>query len=216
MERSTANDTMITAAWDREWVGWHISWSAVVAGALAGLVAAVLFSFIATAVGAHKAVDARILKWADVGPTTIIFSVFGAFLASAIGGWVAARISGARRSEPAILQGVMAWLVSIAIVVFLAALAGGSGLLAGSFLGQLTPPGAPAAAPAAGAAAAVVDPNVAIAIRNAAIASVLGLLIGLMGSVVGGWMGSGERMHPYHYRTRHLNRATRTDARSSL
>ena len=215
MERSTSNDPMVNAAWDREWVGWHISWSAVVAGALAGLIAAVLFSFIATAVGAHKAVDARILKWADVGPTTIIFSVFGAFLASAIGGWVAARVSGARRAEPAILQGVIAWLVSMALVVFLAALAGGSGLLAGSYLGQLTPPGAPAAA-LAGAAPAVVDPNVAIAIRNAAMASVLGMLIGLMGSVVGGWMGSGERMHPYHYRTRDAHRAPRPDIRSSL
>lgn len=215
MERSTTTDPMVNAAWDREWVGWHISWTAVVAGALAGLIAAVLFSFIATAVGAHKAVDARILKWADVGPTTIIFSVFGAFLASAIGGWVAARVSGARRAEPAILQGVMAWLVSMALVVFLAALAGGSGLLAGSYLGQLTPPGAPAAA-VASAAPAVVDPNVAIAIRNAAIASVLGMLIGLMGSVVGGWMGSGERMHPYHYRTRDAHRVSRTDVRSSL
>lgn len=215
MERSTTNDPMVSAAWDREWVGWHISWSAVVTGALAGLIAAVLFSFIATAVGAHKAIDARILKWADVGPTTIIFSVFGAFLASAIGGWVAARVSGARRAEPAILQGVIAWLVSMALVVFLAALAGGSGLLAGSYLGQLTPPGAPAAA-AAGAAPAVVDPNVAIAIRNAALASVLGMLIGLMGSVVGGWMGSGERMHPYHYRTRDAHRVPRTDVRSSL
>lgn len=214
MERSTANDPMVSAAWDREWVGWHISWSAVVAGALAGLVAAVLFSFIATGVGAQKAVDARILKWADVGPVTVIFSVLGAFLASVIGGWVAARISGARRAELAILQGVVAWLVSIALVVLLAALAGGHGLLAGSFLGQLTPPGAPA--PAVAGAAAVVDPNVAIAIRNAAIASALGLLIGLMGSVVGGWMGSGERMHPYHYRTRHLDRTARTDAGSSL
>ena len=117
--------------------------------------------------------------------------------------------------EPAILQGVSAWLVSMALVVFLGALAGGSGLLAGSDLGQLTPPGAPAAA-VAGAAAAVVDPNVAIAIRNAALASVLGMLIGLMGSVVGGWMGSGERMHPYHYRTRDAHRAPRTDVRSSL
>jgi len=215
MERSPTNDPMVNAAWDREWVGWHISWSAVVAGALAGLVAAVLFSFIATAVGAHKAVDARILKWADIGPVTLIFSVFGAFLASAIGGWVAARVSGARRAEPAILQGVVAWLVSIALVVFLAALAGGSGLLAGSYLGQLTPPGAPTAA-IAGAAPAVVDPNAAIAIRNAAIASILGMLIGLMGSVVGGWMGSGERMHPYHYRTRDAHRTSQTDVRSSL
>ena len=75
-------------------------------GALAGLVAAVLFSLIALAVGAHKAVDDRTLKWADVGPATIIFSVLGAFFASVIGAWVAAKMSGARRAEPAILHGV--------------------------------------------------------------------------------------------------------------
>jgi len=182
-------------SWDASWRGWHLDWSAVWAGALTMLVAGALFSFIALAVGAQKAVDARVLKWADVPLVTIVFSVLGAFLASAIGAWVAARMSGARLAEPAVLHGVVAWLVLMGIVMTLAAF-GGAHSFAGGYLGNLTPPGAPA--PSAGTP---VDPNAAIAIRNAAVGSVLGILIGLMGAVVGGWIASGEPLTLAHYRT---------------
>jgi hypothetical protein len=192
VERAAARDGY---GWDASWTGWHLNWGSVFLGALAGLVAAVLFSLIALAVGAHKAVDDRILKWADLGPVTIIFSVFGAFFASVIGAWVAAKMSGARRAEPAILHGVAAWLVSMAIVLLFAALSGAN-TLGGGYLGGLTPPGAPAPANTP------VDPNTAIAIRNAAVGSVLGILIGLMGAVVGGWFASGEPMNVNYYRTR--------------
>ena len=180
--------------WDDTWSGWHLDWGAVWVGALTMLIAAVLFSFLATAVGAQKAVDARVLKWAEVPIVTLIFSVFGAFLASAIGAWVAGRMSGARLAEPAILHGVAAWLVVMGIVVTLAALAGAH-TFAGGYLGNMTPPGAPAPT------GAPVDPNAAIAIRNAAVGSVLGILIGLMGAVVGAWIASGERLDSLaHYR----------------
>ena len=180
--------------WDDTWSGWHLDWGAVWVGALTMLIAAVLFSFLATAVGAQKAVDARVLKWAEVPIVTLIFSVFGAFLASAIGAWVAGRMSGARLAEPAILHGVAAWLVVMGIVVTLAALAGAH-TFAGGYLGNMTPPGAPAPT------GAPVDPNAAIAIRNAAVGSILGILIGLMGAVVGAWIASGERLDSLaHYR----------------
>lgn len=180
--------------WDDSWSGWHLDWGAVWVGALTMLIAAVLFSFLATAVGAQKAVDARVLKWSEVPIVTLFFSVFGAFLASAIGAWVAARMSGARLAEPAILQGVAAWLVVMAMVVTLAALAGAH-TFAGGYLGNMTPPGAPAPT------GAPVDPNAAIAIRNAAVGSILGILIGLMGAVVGAWIASGERLDSLaHYR----------------
>lgn len=181
--------------WDRSWVGWHVDWGAVWLGALAGVVAAVAFGLLATAVGAHKAVDDRVLKFADVGPVTIIFSVLGAFLSAALGGWVAGRVAGARRAEPGILHGVAAWLVSMGIVLLLASL-GGAHVFSGGYLGGLTPPGAPTPG------GAPVDPNTAIAIRNAAVGAILGILIGLMGATVGGWLASGEPMHPYHYKTR--------------
>lgn len=202
MDRMDRPDVTVrrTTYWDPSWTGWHLDWGAVWVGALAMLVAGVAFALIALAVGAHKAVDDRVLRWADTSVSTIGFSVFGAFLAAAIGAWVAARMSGARWAEPAILQGVAAWLVLMGIVVFLATL-GGAHTLAGGYLGGLTPPGAPAPTGPAP------DPNTAIAARNSALGSVIGILIGLMGAVVGGWLGSGERMHPYHFRTRDTYRA---------
>jgi hypothetical protein len=38
------------------------------------------------------------------------------------------------------------------------------------------------------------DPNVAMAARNSALGAVTALLIGLIGSLIGGWMASGEPM----------------------
>ncbi|HEV2248889.1 MAG TPA: hypothetical protein VGT60_00080 [Candidatus Limnocylindria bacterium] len=197
--------------WNDAWSGWHLDWGAVWVGALAMLIAAVLFSFISVAVGAQKAVDARVLKWADVPAATVIFSVLGAFLASALGAWVAARMSGARLAEPAILHGVAAWLVVMTMVMFLAALASNANSLAGGYLGNMTPPGAPA--PASGP----VDPNAAIAIRNAAVGSVLGMLIGLMGAVIGAWIGSGDKLDIWNTATRgHYRRADRWTAAGDI
>ena len=193
--------------WDSSWTGWHLDWSAVWVGALAMLIAGALFSLIALGVGAQKAVDGRVLKWADVPIVTIAFSVFGAFLASAIGAWVAGRMSGARLAEPAILHGVAAWLVLMGIVLTLAALAGGHSF-AGGYLGNLTPPGAPAPTPGA-----PVDPNGAVAVRNAALGSVLGILIGLMGAVVGAWIASGERLDSLAHYRRNDRWTTAGDAR---
>lgn len=184
-----------TRYWDDTWHGWHLDWSAVWAGALTMLVLAAMFSFIAVAVGAQKAVSGGVVHWADVPIVTIAFSVFGAFLASAAGAYVAGRMSGARLAEPAILHGVVAWLVLMGIVMFFAAL-GGAHSFSGGYLGNLTPPGAPTPAPAT-----AVDPNAALAIRNAALGSVIGILVGLMGAVIGGWIASGERLDSIaHYR----------------
>jgi hypothetical protein len=47
-----------------------------------------------------------------------------------------------------------------------------------------------------------VDPNVATAARNGALATFTTLLIGLVGSVIGGWMASGEPMTFHHYAMR--------------
>jgi len=40
----------------------------------------------------------------------------------------------------------------------------------------------------------MVESAAALAARNAALGALTALLLGLVGSVVGGWMGSGERM----------------------
>jgi len=48
-------------------------------------------------------------------------------------------------------------------------------------------------------------PDIAAAVRNGALAAVAALLLGLVGSVIGGWMASGEPMTLRHYRRRDLD-----------
>ena len=49
--------------------------------------------------------------------------------------------------------------------------------------------------------------KIAIIARNGAMAAFAALLLGLIGSVIGGWMASGERMTFTHYRTRTTTRS---------
>jgi hypothetical protein len=148
-------------------VPWPLSWSAVWVGTLSAVALA------------------------------LVFSVLGSFLAFALGGWVAAKVAGLRRSESAMLHGAIAWVVAVPILVVLASM--GAASYFGGWYGGLA--GLPPAA-AAQAFAAAPDPAAAMAARNAALAAVTALLLGLMGGVVGGWMGSGEPMTFTHYRTR--------------
>lgn len=175
---------------------WPISWSAVWAGTLSAIALALIIGLVAIAIGAHR-VGGSFGTWHEVGLMALAFSVLGSFLAFAVGGWVAAKVVGARRSETAMLHGAVAWLVAVPILVVLASL--GAAPYFGGWYGGLA--GLPPAA-AAQAFAAAQDPTMALAARNAALAAVTALLLGLMGSVVGGWMGSGEPMTFTHYRTR--------------
>jgi len=124
----------------------------------------------------------------------MIFSVGGAFFAFAAGGWVAARIVGARRSEPAMLHAAIAWLVTIPIMLALGAL-GATAMYGGWYAGLV-------AGAATWATTAPSTPEMAAAVRNSALATVAALLLGLVGSVIGGWMASGEPMRLGYYRRR--------------
>ena len=124
---------------------------------------------------------------------TLAFSVGGAFFAFVVGGWAAARIADVRRAEPAILHGVVAWLVTIPMMLLLAAL--GATSMWGNWYGGLVASPAWVAMPPT-------TPEIAQAVRNGALATVAALLLGLVGSVVGGWMASGEPMSLTYYRHR--------------
>jgi hypothetical protein len=124
----------------------------------------------------------------------LVFSICGAFFAYAIGGWVAGKVLGARRAEYAVLHGVIAWLVTIPMLLVLASL--GAASFYGVWYGGLA--GTPAWAPPV----VVVDPQAAIIARNGALGALTALLVGLAGSVIGGWMASGEPMTFTYYRTR--------------
>jgi hypothetical protein len=176
------------------WRQWPIAWSAVWVGTLAALAVGLIIGLIGFAVGAHEM--ARLAKWSNVRLVTLVFNVAGAFFAFVAGAWVAARIAGIRRSEPAILHGSIVWLLAVPILLVLGALGGLSHF--GGWYGGLvgTPVWATAVPPA--------DPALAASLRNSALAAVAALLIGLIGSVIGGWMASGEPMTFAYYRRRDL------------
>jgi hypothetical protein len=177
------------------WTVWPISWTAVIVGALAAVVAVVIFGLIGTAIGAHKTgVEGRITTWSGVGFGSLVWAVASSFFAFVIGGWCAARIAGIRRSEDAALHGALAWLLGIALMAGAAAFSGAI------FNGWYTALAAAPAVPSVPGQPA--DPNLAVAVRNGAIAAVTAILIGLMGSVIGGWLASGEPMRVGNYRVR--------------
>ena len=184
------------------WTAWPVYWDAVWVGALAAIVAAVLFGLIGTALGAHKAgAEGRITTWSGVGLGGLVFAVFASFLAFVIGGWVAARVAGITRAEPAMLHGAIAFLV--ATVGLLALASFGGAVLSGWYVALAPSPIVPAAP------GTPVDPNAAKAAGNGALAAAAAVLLGLVGSVVGGWVGSGEPMNFSYHKTR---AAARTSA----
>lgn len=169
----------------------YVSWTAIFVGALSALGLLLIFGLTGLAVGSHQ-IGQRVASWHDFSVITLVFSVFGSFLSFVLGGWAAARISGARRAETAVLDGAIVWLVTVPGLLFFAAL--GAGGLLGIWYGGLaaTPPWAPQATPMAESAAA------ALAARNAALGALTALLLGMIGAVVGGWLGSGEPMTLKH------------------
>jgi hypothetical protein len=210
------------------WVHWPVNWSAVWVGSLATLVTVLLFGLIGIAIGAHLlGPEHRVVDLKKLGIGAMIFSVVSAFFSFVIGGWITGKIAGILRSEPAMLHGAIAWCVAVPLLVALAAI--GASSYFGSWFGGLagTPSwAAPAIAPydrpdplAADATAeeraqfktAQAEYNQKVrqwkedtpkATRNAAIGAVTALLLGLIGSVIGGWMACGEPMTFTHYQTR--------------
>ena len=72
------------------WTVWPISWSAILVGALAAVVAVVVFGLIGTAIGATKTgAEGRITSWSGVGFASLAYSVIASFFAFVIGGWLA-------------------------------------------------------------------------------------------------------------------------------
>jgi hypothetical protein len=181
---------------DREfeaaWRPWPV-WSAVWIGALSALAVGLIIGLIGYAIGAHQLTAPRTTTFSNVRLLTTIFNVAGAFFAFVVGGWVAARIAGLRRAEPAMLHGVIAWLVTIPIMLVLAAL-GATAMYGGWYGGIVAGPAWVAVPP--------MTPEVAAAVRNGGLAAVVALLLGLVGGALGGWMASGEPMRVSYYRRR--------------
>ena len=174
------------------WVAWPVSWSGIWVGTLAALAVGLVIGLIGTAVGAHQLAEGRTGR---IGMLGLVFSVAGAFFAAVVGGWVAAKVAGIRRPETAMLHGAIVFLLGVPVMLLL------SGMGAMGYLGTWY------------AAFGPTTRNVsdAIALRNAALGGVTALLIGLVGSVIGGWMASGEPMRLTSWREDYATRRRRRD-----
>jgi hypothetical protein len=187
------------------WRPWSISWSGVWVGTLTALAVLVVVGLIGVAVGSHLiGPSPRILSWREFGFGALAFSIAGAFFSFVAGGWVAARVAGIYRAEPAMLHGAIAWLIAVPALLVLMSLGASSSM--GPWYGGLSGTPSWVKAPAPKAATVAEDDaarreaeDAARATRNSALAALTALLIGLVGSVLGGWMASGEPMHFAHY-----------------
>lgn len=170
---------------------WPVHWTAVWVGALGALTATLVGGLLGVAFRAYDVAAAGRIGPETLGVPELVASVCVAFFAYVIGGWVAARIAGVRRAEPAMLHGAIVWLIGVPLLFLMVAL--GARTYFGAWYGGLagTPvwvtPGTPVAAKVA---------------REAAGGAATALLLGLVGAVIGGWMGSGEPMTFTHYRSR--------------
>lgn len=178
------SDTDVTVVRRSEpWTSWPVYWGAVWVGVLAGLAVAVIIGLVSIALGAHQVGAPRpISGYGDMTMLGAIFAIAGAFFSGVVGGWIAGRVAGLRRAEPAMLHGAIVWLAGIPILLVAIAL-GGAAYLGGWYAGLAAPLGQPAAQDIAAEAA-----------KHSARFAVAGLLLGLVGSVIGGWMASGEPM----------------------
>ncbi|HZZ82209.1 MAG TPA: hypothetical protein VFE62_27170 [Gemmataceae bacterium] len=167
---------------------WPVNWSAIFAGTLAAIAVALIAGLAGTAVGAQMLEHGEHLaSWRRVHFGGIIWAVCSAFLSFVVGGWVAARITGHPRPETGMLHGAMAWLVAIPVFVAIGAL-GAGGYFGTWYAGLTTSPAWVHATPALPAT------EVAAIVRNNALGAITALILGLIGSVIGGWMASGHPM----------------------
>ncbi|HEY3198883.1 MAG TPA: hypothetical protein VGJ57_12805 [Nitrospirales bacterium] len=169
---------------------WPIAWSAVWVGALAALAVALIFGLAGIALGAHK-VGVSLTNARELGLGALFFSVCGAFFSFVVGAWITSKLAGYRQAEPAIIHGGVVWLVTVPMLLILAALGAGT-YFGGWYSGLAGTPTWVGSRP--------VDPNAAAIVSANALGAAAALLIGLVGSVIGGWMGSGEPMSPWHRR----------------
>jgi hypothetical protein len=174
---------------------WPVFWSAVWVGALAALAVALITGLAGVAVGAQiVGPGEHMVSWRKVHFGGIAWAVCSTFVSFVVGGWVAGRIVGHPHSESGMLHGAIAWLVAVPILVAIASL--GAGGLFGAWYTGL------AGAPWAAAPHGLTGIDAYALARNNALGALTALLVGLIGSVIGGWMASGEPMTVFHYRTR--------------
>ena len=227
-QRDGRRESIVSEAQYEKWVHWPVNWSAVWVGTLGSVAALLIFGLIGIAVGVNAVhPEVRVVDLHKIAIGTLVFSVCAAFFAFVLGGWIAGKVAGILRAEPAMLHGAVVWLTATPALVVLAALGAGSyiGTWHASLAGTPTwgtratapfeRPQEPGINATPAERAAYLDEMTTYrtqvkqwneetpkAVRNSALGAVTALLLGLIGSVLGGWMACGEPMSVTHFRTR--------------
>src|SRR5512138_3508367 len=121
---------------------WPVAWSAIWVGALAAIAMTLVLGLIGAALGAHQLSQGQVPTLREARFWSVVVAVVAAFFSFVVGGWVAGKVSGDRRSEITSLHGAIAWLVAVPLLLVL--IGAGSGVYFGNWfngLGWLAHPG---------------------------------------------------------------------------
>jgi hypothetical protein len=114
----------------------EISWGAVIAGAIIGLVVQLILNMVGIGIGLST-VDAVAVDTPSASSISIgagLWWVISGIVAAGIGGYLAGRLSGKPSHSTTAYHGLISWAVSMLVVIYLVSSAT-SGLIAGAFNG---------------------------------------------------------------------------------
>jgi hypothetical protein len=139
-ERAPPQTTTISASDDVRTIMLNeISWGAVIAGAIIGLVVQLILNMVGVGVGLST-VDAVAGDSPSASSISIgagLWWVISGIIAAAIGGYLAGRLSGKPSHSTTAYHGLISWAVSVLVVAYLISSAA-SGLVGGAFSGATT------------------------------------------------------------------------------
>ncbi|HEX6512791.1 MAG TPA: hypothetical protein VF157_10860 [Chloroflexota bacterium] len=171
--------------------GWPVHWSALWAGVLISLTAAMILGLAASAIGFADAA-AHTTTWAAFSRAALIYGVVSGLVAFFLGGFMSVKMAGIAELESGLLHGALTWLLALPILLALGAL--GAGHFFGNFSIALVAP--PVWLPPPSPATGSVDPAAAAAVRDVAVSALFAVMMGLLGGLIGGWMATEEFRAP--------------------
>lgn len=139
-ERTPPQTTAISASDDLRTIMLHeISWGAVIAGAIIGLVVQLILNLVGLGIGLSTvdAVAGDSPSAASISMGAGLWWVISGIVAAAIGGYLAGRLSGKPSQSTTAYHGLISWAVSVLVIVYLVSSAA-SGVVGGAFSGATT------------------------------------------------------------------------------
>jgi hypothetical protein len=161
--------------------GMKISWGGVFGGVLAGIGTLLLLSSLGLAIGV-TAIDPRAPDASALGTGAAIWTGVSLLLALFIAGWASTRLSMLWERTTAMFEGVLVWVLSLILILYLAA--NGVGLVARGAFGMLGQTVQSVGVTAAQTAAEI-QPEVATTAWVSFAALLLSLLAAIVGAAVG-------------------------------